>query len=130
MPLRYIELMEQKPHLLIGMRNNMGAETRVRYEPSTKFYRADELAGQPWATKIPFPVHVVTRVETIDWISRNRFVTTYAYHDGYFDGTEREFHGFGCVEQFEILVSDRPSCARVSLYPAPRIYARDRTEVI
>jgi RHS repeat-associated protein len=100
-PLRYIELMEQKPHLLIGMSNNMGSETRVRYEASTKFYRADELAGRPWATRIPFPVHVVTRVETIDWISRNRFVTTYAYHDGYFDGTEREFHGFGCVEQFD-----------------------------
>jgi RHS repeat-associated protein len=100
-PLRYIELMEQKPHLLIGMRNNMGAETRVEYEASTKFYRADELAGRPWATRIPFPVHVVTRVETIDWISRNRFVTQYAYHDGYFDRTEREFHGFGCVEQFD-----------------------------
>jgi hypothetical protein len=44
-------------------------------------------------------VHVVERVETFDWLSRNRFVTTYSYHHGYFDGVEREFRGFGRVEQ-------------------------------
>jgi hypothetical protein len=40
-------------------------------------------------------------VETHDRISRNRFVTRYAYHHGYFDGVEREFHGFGMVEQWD-----------------------------
>ena len=34
-------------------------------------------------------------------ISRNRFVTRYAYHHGYFDGVEREFRGFGMVEQID-----------------------------
>ena len=100
-PLRYIELMAEKPHLLTRMQNNLGAETRVHYAPSTKFYLADEQAGQPWITRIPFPVHVVERVETFDWISRSRFVTRYAYHHGYFDGEEREFRGFGLVEQFD-----------------------------
>ena len=47
------------------------------------------------------PVHVVERVETYDRISRNRFVTRYAYHHGYFDGVEREFRGFGMVEQWD-----------------------------
>ena len=41
----------------------------------------------------------VERVETYDRISGNRFVTRYAYHHGYFDGVEREFRGFGMVEQ-------------------------------
>ena len=50
---------------------------------------------------MPFPVHVVERVETYDRISRNRFVTRYKYHHGYFDGEEREFRGFGMVEQFD-----------------------------
>lgn len=100
-PLRYIELMGRKPHLLTGMKNNLGTEIRVHYAPSTKFYLADEQAGRPWITRIPFPVHVVERVETYDWVSRNRFVTRYAYHHGYFDGDEREFHGFGMVEQFD-----------------------------
>jgi RHS repeat-associated protein len=101
-PMRYIDLMGgQKPHLLVQVANNLGAETRVRYAPSTRFYVADKLAGTPWLTRIPFPVHVVERVETYDWISRNRFVTRYAYHHGYYDGVEREFRGFGKVEQWD-----------------------------
>ena len=101
-PMHYIDLMGgQKPHLMIGSRNNLGAETRVHYAPSTKFYIQDRLDGTPWITRIPFVVHVVERVETFDHISRNRFVTRYAYHHGYFDGVEREFRGFGMVEQFD-----------------------------
>jgi RHS repeat-associated protein len=100
-PLRYVELMDRKPHLLTGVKNNLGAETRVQYAPSTRFYLEDQRAGRPWVTRIPFPVHVVERVETYDWISRSRFVTRYAYHHGYFDGVEREFRGFGMVEHFD-----------------------------
>ena len=100
--MRYIDLMGgQKPHLLVKTVNNLGAETVVQYAPSTKFYLQDKLAGQPWITKLPFPVHVVERVETYDRISRNRFVTRSAYHHGYFDGVEREFRGFGMVEQWD-----------------------------
>src|SRR6202041_604282 len=77
------------------------AEMRVTYAPSTRFYLADEAAGSPWVTRLPFPVQVVERMETIDWIGRNRLVTRYAYHHGYFDGYEREFRGFGMVEQWD-----------------------------
>ena len=101
-PMRYIDLMGgQKPHLLVGVKNNLGAETHVRYAPSTKFYIEDKLAGRPWITRLPFPVHVVERVETFDRISRNYFVARYAYHHGYFDGVEREFRGFELVEEWD-----------------------------
>jgi hypothetical protein len=100
--MRYVNLMGgQKPHLLVKTVNNLGAETRVHYAPSTKFYLQDKRDGKPWITRLPFPVHVVERVETYDHISRNRFVTRYAYHHGYFDGEEREFRGFGMVEQWD-----------------------------
>ena len=101
-PLRYVNLMgEQKPHLLIRTSNNLGAETRIVYAPSTQFYLQDKKAGKPWITRLPFPVHVVERVETYDHIGRNRFISRYAYHHGYFDGEEREFRGFGMVEQWD-----------------------------
>lgn len=100
--MRYVDLMGgQKPHLLLGMANNLGAEIRIQYAPSTRFYLQDRRDGRPWLTRLPFPVHVVERVETYDHISRNRFVTRYAYHHGYFDGVEREFRGFGLVEQWD-----------------------------
>ena len=100
--MRYVRLMgEQKPHLLTKTVNNLGAETLVRYAPSTKFYLRDRRSGKPWITRLPFPVHVVERIETYDRISRNHFITRYAYHHGYFDGEEREFRGFGMVEQWD-----------------------------
>jgi RHS repeat-associated protein len=100
--LRYIDLMRgQKPHLLKRVVNNLGAETVIEYGFSTEFYLADKAAGTPWVTKLAFPVHVVKRVETYDFISRNRFVTVYSYHHGYFDGPEREFRGFGRVDQLD-----------------------------
>ena len=100
--MRYVNLMGgRKPNLLVKTINNLGAETRVDYAPSTKFYLQDKRAGQPWISRLPFPVHVVERVTTYDHISRNRFVTRYAYHHGHFDGEEREFRGFGMVEQWD-----------------------------
>lgn len=101
-PMRYLNLMaDGKPHLLTKAINNLGAETHIHYAPSTKFYLQDKRNGEPWTTRLPFPVHVVERVETIDHISRNRFTTRYAYHHGYFDGDEREFRGFGMIEQWD-----------------------------
>ena len=101
-PMRYVELMgEGKPHLLSRTINNLGAETRVTYAPSTRFYLQDRRDGRPWISRLPFPVHVVERVETWDDVSRNRFVTRYAYHHGHFDGEEREFRGFGMVERWD-----------------------------
>lgn len=99
-PVRFVDLMGgQKPHLLISSTNQLGARTRVEYASSTKFYLADQRAGTPWITRLPFPVHVVERVVTDDQISGNRFVTRYSYHHGYYDGVEREFRGFGRVDQ-------------------------------
>jgi len=101
-PMRYIDLMGgQKPHLLVSVANNLGAETQVEYAPSTQFYVSDREEGNPWITKLPFPVHVVERVLTYDYVSRNVFSTRYKYHHGYYDGVEREFRGFGMVEQWD-----------------------------
>lgn len=101
-PMRYIDLMGgQKPHLLVKTRNNLGAETEVQYAPSTQFYLADKRAGRPWITKLPFPVHCVEKVTVTDKWRKTLFAATYSYHHGYFDGIEREFRGFGRVEQLD-----------------------------
>lgn len=101
-PIHFVDLMGgEKPHLLVGVENNLGARTAIMYAASTKFYLADRKAGRPWTTRLPFPVHVVERTETFDDISRNRFVRRYVYHDGFFDGVEREFRGFAEVEQID-----------------------------
>jgi RHS repeat-associated protein len=102
-PMRYIDLMGgQKPHLLVGIANNLGAETRITYAPSTKFYLADKIAGKPWISRLPFPVHVVEKVTVTDRWRKSAFTTTYSYHHGHFDGFEREFRGFGRVDSVDV----------------------------
>lgn len=102
-PARYLDLMGgQKPHLLTGVRNNLGGETLIEYAPSTKFYVADKLDGRPWMTRLPFPVHCVERVTTKDRWRGTSFTTQYSYHHGYFDGHEREFRGFARIEQVDV----------------------------
>lgn len=109
--LRYLDLMQTKPFLLQQVDNHLGALTRIQYAPSTQFYLQDERAGTPWVTRLPFPVQVIERTEVYDQITGQRRTTRYAYHHGYYDGLEREFRGFGRVDQwdteaFDILQDD------------------------
>lgn len=98
--IRYVDLMNsKKPHLMVFYKNNLGKEVFLEYTPSTKFYLEDKLAGNPWITKLHFPVYCVSKSETIDKITGARFMSTYKYHHGYYDHPEREFRGFGMVEQ-------------------------------
>ena len=102
-PMRYMDLMGgKKPHLLEKVSNNLGAETLIHYAPSTKFYLEDKLAGKPWITRLPFPVHCLEKVTVKDKWRETAFTTQYSYHHGYFDGIEREFRGFGRVEQVDV----------------------------
>ncbi|HCU51747.1 MAG TPA: hypothetical protein DGG94_18435, partial [Micromonosporaceae bacterium] len=97
----YTTLFRSKPHLLSRIANNLGSESRLGYSSSTRFYLEDKAAGRPWQTKLPFPVQVLSQVEVLDRVAGSRFVTRYAYHDGCFDGVEREFRGFGQVDQWD-----------------------------
>lgn len=98
--IKYVDLMNsKKPHLMVFYKNNFGKEVSLEYSPSTKFYLEDKFAGRHWATKLHFPVHCISKTETTDKITGHRFVSSYKYHHGYYDHPEREFRGFGMVEQ-------------------------------
>lgn len=101
-PLRYIDLMSSsKPHVLTAFNNNIGQRTTLSYRSSTHFYLKDKLAGNPWVTKLPFPVQVVEQFTVEDAVTNVRFATRYTYHHGFYDHQEREFRGFGMVEQLD-----------------------------
>jgi hypothetical protein len=51
--MKYVDLAQGvKPHMLVSIINNLGAESSFHYAPSTKFYQADRLAGKPWVTRL------------------------------------------------------------------------------
>lgn len=100
--LRYIDLMaSQKPHLMKSYKNGFGKTVNFEYTPSTQFYLEDKTKGEPWVTKLHFPVHCLSKVESIDHITGARFASSYSYHHGYYDHAEREFRGFGRVDQID-----------------------------
>ncbi len=99
-PLRYIDLLGgKKPHLLIGYSNGIGRRTTLTYRSSTRFYLDDNRIGTPWKTKLPFPVQCLARVEKREQVTNTLLVEEYSYHHGYYDHAEREFRGFGRVDQ-------------------------------
>ena len=100
--MRYMDLMDsQKPHVLKKYVNNFGKETTVEYKSSTYYYLKDKLEGTPWITKLPFPVQLIARSIVKDKVTNVRFSSEYRYHHGYYDHPEREFRGFGMVEQLD-----------------------------
>jgi RHS repeat-associated protein len=100
---RYVDLFSGgKPNLLTRVANNLGGSVEIEYAPSTRFYLDDRRAGRPWATRLPFPVHCVRRVTTLDRWHGTAFTSTYSYHHGHYDGVEREFRGFARVEQVDV----------------------------
>lgn len=101
-PMRYMDLMDsKKPHVLKKHVNNLGMETTLEYKSSTWYYLKDKLEGTPWITKLPFPVQVISKTIIEDKITDVRFTAEYSYHHGYYDHPEREFRGFGMVEQWD-----------------------------
>ncbi|MGH1552106.1 toxin TcdB middle/N-terminal domain-containing protein [Streptomyces sp. L7] len=101
--MRYLDLLAgKKPFLLIKVANNLGAETELEYTPSTSFYLADRRNGRPWVTRLPFPVPCPDPVDHPGSDQRQRILypvvpTTTATTTG----SEREFRGFGMVEQWD-----------------------------
>lgn len=88
-----------KPYVLEQMNNNMGSLTRVAYGSSVYHFLRDQLNPiTRWKTQLPFPVQVVNKVEVLDLLSGGKLVTEYNYHNGYWDGVEREFRGFAHVD--------------------------------
>ncbi|KAF9885168.1 hypothetical protein FE257_000694 [Aspergillus nanangensis] len=121
--LYYLEVMgETRPRLLTWFDNGAGAEAALEYAPSTQFYLQDERNGRPWSTRLPFPVVCVANQSTVDRVAETKTFTRYAYHDGYYDPDEREFHGFGSVDTWESEdLATGPALARLV---APPRYTR------
>jgi YD repeat-containing protein len=100
--LQYVDLMNGvKPHLLTRWNNNIGSQTTISYRSSTYFYLMDEQDGNPWVTRLPYPVQCVEKVVKQDLVNKSLLVDKYHYHHGYYDGVEREFRGFGMVEHWD-----------------------------
>lgn len=97
------DFVKAKPYLLTGTNNNMGAASRILYRSSAQEWldeKAEKIAaGQPPVCHVPLAMHLVSRHTRLDEITGNQRVQRFAYRQGYYDGIEREFRGFGLLLQ-------------------------------
>ncbi|ENV9893757.1 SpvB/TcaC N-terminal domain-containing protein, partial [Salmonella enterica] len=88
----------QKPWLLTGTNNNIGANTTLFYRSSAQEW-LDEKQQNPQATPaLPFAMHLLVKTTTEDEVTGNQLSQSIRYRRGVYDGKEREFRGFGYVE--------------------------------
>ncbi len=95
----YLELFPVKPNLLSRVSNGLGLVFDITYGTSIEHMAADQALGNDWAYKLPFPNIVVNQVVTADTTTGVSMETVFSYHDGYYDGVERQFRGYERVEQ-------------------------------
>lgn len=89
---------KQKPYLLGGASNNLGAHSSLAYRSSAQFW-LDEKQQNPQAVcALPFPMPLLTRTVSVDEITGNTLSADVVYRQGVYDGKEREFRGFGYLE--------------------------------
>ncbi|MDQ1920684.1 SpvB/TcaC N-terminal domain-containing protein [Massilia pseudoviolaceinigra] len=122
-PLAWIDLYRgAKPYLLAAVDNGAGKTVNIGYRSSAQYLLDDERAGQPWLTRLPFPVACVARVEIRDSVTNSRFVTTYRYRHGYYDQRDREFRGFAMVEETDTESYASLAGAEAGNAPAPDLH--------
>ena len=103
------DFVSAKPYLLIGTDNNMGAKGTLTYRSSAqewldeKQQRASE--GRPAICGVPIPLHLVTEQQHIDAITGNRLTRRFKYREGFYNGHERKFQGFGFLLETDSQIS-------------------------
>ncbi|MEL6182481.1 MAG: toxin TcdB middle/N-terminal domain-containing protein, partial [Myxococcota bacterium] len=93
-----LELFPVRPNMLSQITNGIGQIERISYRSSVQEMARDSEAGRPWPYKLPHPMQVVTSVVRTDALTELIEEDTYRYHNGYYDGVEKQFRGYEEVE--------------------------------
>ncbi|MHC8383306.1 SpvB/TcaC N-terminal domain-containing protein [Pseudomonas sp. LB3P14] len=93
----------ERPYLLNGCNNNMGYSATLGYVSSAQCWLDEKqevlAAGEKPVCHLPFSQQVLAWLRQDDEITGNYLMQFLKYFEGYYDGLEREFRGFGRVYQ-------------------------------
>ncbi|MCB9661371.1 MAG: VCBS repeat-containing protein [Sandaracinaceae bacterium] len=95
----YVELFPEHPNLLNRIDNGIGKVIEMTYGTTVAHMGRD---GGPdaWEHRLPHAMLVLEQLTTYDTLSQVRQIQRMHYRDGYYDGEESQFRGFGEVEVF------------------------------
>ncbi|MCE6979962.1 toxin [Pseudomonas frederiksbergensis] len=93
----------ERPYLLNGCNNNMGYSATLGHVSSAQCWLDEKrralMARERPVCYLPFPQQVLSWLHQDDEITGNYLQQFFEYFEGYYDGVEREFRGFGRVYQ-------------------------------
>jgi hypothetical protein len=95
--IQYLEMFPMRPNLLNRVDNGIGKVIEASYGSSVE-HMARDGGARAWADRMPYPMLTLERLETYDTLSNNRLISSYRYHNGWYDGVEKQFRGFADVE--------------------------------
>lgn len=94
-----------KPYLLKSTQNGMGASGTITYRSSLQEWLDEKVelraADLKVESGVPFALHVVVQQTQRDEVTGNELAQRFKFRQGYYDGHEREFRGFGLVCQID-----------------------------
>lgn len=99
-----------RPWLLSEVCTNAGGRTLLEYRSSAQGWLDEKAAllaaGKPAVSQLPFPVHMLSKITSIDDISGLVTISKMQYQRGIWDGHEREFRGFTRLIQHDSEVNE------------------------
>lgn len=109
---------DRRPWLLAEVCSNTGSRTLFDYRSSAQGWldekRALQAQGKAAISRLPFPVHTLAQVTTVDDISGLRTVSGMRYRHPVWDPVEREFRGFMQLIQTDTLSDAQGTAAERS----------------
>ncbi|MEL6182545.1 MAG: toxin TcdB middle/N-terminal domain-containing protein, partial [Myxococcota bacterium] len=93
----YLELFPVRPNQLSRVENGLGMVTEITYGTSIQ-HMARDGGWEAWEHRLPHPMLVVDQVDRYDLLTNLHEITQYRYHDGFYDGVEKQFRGYARVE--------------------------------
>jgi insecticidal toxin complex protein TccC len=91
----------KKPYLLERVNNNRGLAMQLTYRSSAQAWLDEKQAMPDAVSRLPFPVQLISQLTQTDEITGKTLIQRYTYRHGFYDGHEREFAGFGYLEQWD-----------------------------
>ncbi|MBM4781269.1 MAG: hypothetical protein GQE15_26590 [Archangiaceae bacterium] len=101
---QYLELFPVRPNLISRIENGLGSVQLISYGTSIAEQARDVAANRPWRTRVPNASILVTKLDSFVTLTgtdsgglHERLV--FRYHDGFYDGFEKQFRGYETVER-------------------------------
>ena len=98
---QFLDLFPVKPNLLARVENGIGMVQEITYGTSL----AELARDGSWEHRLNYGVNIVTSLDT--WVTLSgddggkglHELSSFAYHDGFYDGKEKQFRGFTSVDR-------------------------------